>query len=295
MRGPHPHVPPSLTSGVFTVAQARRAGVTWHQLQGLSWRRVHRGIYTWAGSPESPKIRLEAIARLLPAGSAFSGGTAAWLHGLDVSPVQPCEVTVPAEFRLSGGLDLVFRRGKLEAADVVTRAGWPATSIARTLIDLSRTRVLLETVIVIELALRAGLVSPSGLSRLAAAAAGAHGIRRFREAIDLAEPRSESPYETRLRMLLISRGLPRPESQVSLHDARGRFLGRTDLYYRAAKLCIEFDGGAHRESLIADNRRQNLLINERYRVLRFTAPDVLARPDVTVAQVRAALASSRAA
>src|SRR5438067_13649072 len=63
--------------------------------------------------------------------------------------------------------------------------------------------------------------------------------------------------ETRLRMLLVLAGLPRPAAQVSLQDARGRFLGRPDLYCPGARLGIEYDGATHRESLAADNRRQN--------------------------------------
>ncbi len=44
--------------------------------------------------------------------------------------------------------------------------------------------------------------------------------------------------------------------------------------------------GTHRESLAADNRRQNRLIEAGYRILRFTANDVLNSPDSVVALVR---------
>jgi hypothetical protein len=51
-------------------------------------------------------------------------------------------------------------------------------------------------------------------------------------------------------------GLPRPEAQTSLHDSKGRFLGRPDLYYPSHRLGLEYDGGTHRISLAEDNRRQ---------------------------------------
>src|SRR5207244_12251566 len=38
---------------------------------------------------------LAAVARRLPADAAFSGLTAAWLHGLDMAPCDPIEVTIP--------------------------------------------------------------------------------------------------------------------------------------------------------------------------------------------------------
>ena len=99
--------------------------------------------------------------------------------------------------------------------------------------------------------------------------------------------------ETRLRWLLIQSGLPRPEVQTNLRDRDQRFVGRADLYYSAARLIIEYDGGNHRERLIEDNRRQNLLINAGFRLLRFTAPDIHHRPDVVVAQVQLALGAKR--
>lgn len=95
--------------------------------------------------------------------------------------------------------------------------------------------------------------------------------------------------ETRLRMLLISHGLPRPEVQVSLHDRSGLFIARPDLFYPRSRLALEYDGGIHRSRLVSDNRRQNLLVEAGYRVLRFTAGDILHRPASVVAQVGRAL------
>src|ERR1041384_7805243 len=92
--------------------------------------------------------------------------------------------------------------------------------------------------------------------------------------------------ETRLRWLLISNRLPRPEVQVDLHDASGRFVSRADLLYPEAKLVIEYDGGNHRDRLVSDDQRQNLIISAGFRILRFTGPDVCNRAEVVAAQVR---------
>jgi very-short-patch-repair endonuclease len=99
--------------------------------------------------------------------------------------------------------------------------------------------------------------------------------------------------ETRLRLLLVLAGLPRPEAQVSIRDDQGRFLGRPDLLYRVEHLAIEYDGGNHRDRLADDNRRQNGLIGAGLRVLRFTASDVYGAPDAVVMQVRHGLVASR--
>lgn len=90
-------------------------------------------------------------------------------------------------------------------------------------------------------------------------------------------------------MLLVLAGLPRPAAQVSIHDAHGGFIGRPDLYYAERRLGLEYDGAVHRESLAEDNRRQNRLLEEGVRLLRFTAGDLLSKPDLVVAQVRAVL------
>ena len=105
------------------------------------------------------------------------------------------------------------------------------------------------------------------------------------------EPAAESPMESRLRMLLVLAGLPRPEAQVDIRDHFLRFLGRPDLYYREPRLALEYDGGIHREMLAEDNRRQNRLVDSGVRLLRFTAGDIYQSPDLVVSMVRKALAA----
>ena len=92
--------------------------------------------------------------------------------------------------------------------------------------------------------------------------------------------------ETRLRWLLIEAGLPSPEVQVDLRDHEGRFVGRADLYYPRSRLVIEYDGANHGDRLVADDRRQNLLVDAGFRLLRFTAADVYKRSETVIAQVR---------
>ena len=111
---------------------------------------------------------------------------------------------------------------------------------------------------------------------------------------ELAEP-AESPMETRLRLLLLQARLPRPQVQTKLHDSRGRFVGRADLYYPAARLVIEYDGANNRDRLVEDNRRQNALLAAGFTILRYSASDVYQRPGFIVTQARQALLASRTA
>ena len=118
---------------------------------------------------------------------------------------------------------------------------------------------------------------------------GIPGINGARRALEFAEPKSESPMESRLRMLLIGGGLPRPEAQVAVHDADGTFAGRLDLYYPDAQLGIEYDGENHRDRLTEDNRRQNRLQRVGVKLLRYSGPDLRERPEVILREVRGAL------
>lgn len=164
--------------------------------------------------------------------------------------------------------------------------GLNTTTPLRTVSDLCRRLTGADSLALVDEALRLRLVD-----RVALAEATSPLLRALGP---LAEP-AESPMESRLRWLMLRAGLSRPQVQPRLHDADGRFVARADLYYPAARLVIEYDGGNHRDRLHEDDRRQNLLIGSGFSVLRFTADDVYNRPDTVVAQVRSALSAAAAA
>jgi very-short-patch-repair endonuclease len=156
-------------------------------------------------------------------------------------------------------------------------------------VDLGGRNPLTEGVVAADLVLRARLVTLAELRNYVAEHPRAKGIARLRRVVYLAEPNVESQMETRLRMLLVLAGLPRPEVQVPVYDDQGGFLARPDLIYRHQRLAIEYDGSNHRDRLVDDNRRQNGLIGAGYRLLRFTAPDVYGDRAQVVMQVRSAI------
>lgn len=285
----HCYVPEELKSGVFTVAQARQAGVTRDQLRGSAWRRVAYGWYRWVGCPGSDGLRLATIANGMPATFAFAGVTAAIQHGLELRPGPRPEVIVPPDSIVTERVDAVVHRIELEPDDIVTGAGFPVTSPARTCFDLASRLSLTEAVVAVDAALHAELLTLEELRRYVRAQDGVKGVVSARRVLEYVEPKSESPMESRLRMLLVLAGLPRPEAQVSLHDTRRRFVARADLYYPDARLAVEYDGDNHRDRLTSDNRRQNRLHQIGVSLLRYTAPDLRERPAAIVAEVRDAV------
>ncbi|HXI94970.1 MAG TPA: DUF559 domain-containing protein [Candidatus Acidoferrum sp.] len=244
------------------------------------------------GLQQGRELELAAIAARLPAGAAFSGRTAIWLHGLDSVFCDPIEVTIPEKFGRSRCSGASVYRANLAGEEIVLRGGVPTTSALRTVVDVGGRDPLTEGVVAADLFLHARMVSIDELFSYVDEHPRAKGIARLRRVVDLAEAKSESPMETRLRMLLVLAGLPRPEVQVSIYDDEGGVLGRPDLLYRAQRLAIEYDGGNHRERMVDDNRRQNRLVGAGFRLLRFTASDVYGSPDLVAMQVRQAVPGS---
>ena len=285
------HLPRALLSGPFTLEEAKQAGLDrWH-LRGASWTRLGPSIYIHAGLQADPMHRLRAAKRRLPADAAFSGLTAAWLHGLDVEPCNPIQATVPVSAGVSARAGMEVRRSTFEKTDLVNAKGFRVTSIVRTVGEVCCRLSLVEAVVVADMALNRRLVRLDQLASWAAANPGQRGARTFRRALGYADRGAASPMETRLRMLLILAGLPRPRTQVEIRDRWGRVIGRPDLYYEEYKLGIEYDGGLHRDMLAEDNRRQNRLLKAGVRLLRFTAGDVLGNPDRVMEEVRSMLHS----
>ncbi len=109
----HPLVPAELTRGPFTLVEARQAGLIRRQLQGASWQRVGSSLHVWAPLADKPALLLEAVHRRLPVAAVFSGQTAAWLHGLDLPPCDPVEVTISESSGISARAGMVVRRAEL--------------------------------------------------------------------------------------------------------------------------------------------------------------------------------------
>lgn len=284
-----------LPPGPFKFSEGRAAGLErWH-LESRRFRRLRSGIYCRADDDLGPLAAMAAVARRLPPGAAFSHRSAAYLHGLDGHHPPTIDVTYPKPHPGSRLASVTGHRASLPPDELTALGPLPVTKITRTLLDLSLISSDIETTVAVDSALSLDLVTLDDLSRAAASLMGRRGIRRLRRALAEAEPLSESQMETRLRMLLIRSGLPRPQAQVDIRDADDRFVARVDLYYPAERVAVEYDGRGHTDTLAADAARHNRLLALGIRVLRFTAADVRDQPDETASQVRAALSRAAAA
>jgi hypothetical protein len=104
---------------------------------------------------------------------------------------------------------------------------------------------------------------------------------------------TESPGETRLRLLLESAGLPAPQSNLEVFDG-DRFVARVDLAYPVPRVAVEYEGDIHRVDQATwrkDIRRRERLEDIGWRTVRVTADD-LARPAELIARLRRLLPST---
>jgi hypothetical protein len=114
--------------------------------------------------------------RRLPPGSAFSGFTAGWLHGLDVKPCDPIEVTVPDGAGVSARSGVAVRRSTLGKDDVMTIRNLPATSMVQAVGELCGRLSLIEALVIADAALHDRRVRLDHMIRWAESHAGSRGI-----------------------------------------------------------------------------------------------------------------------
>lgn len=261
-------------------------------LRAGAWHRVVRDVYAEGAGPDDLRQRARALGLVTPPGAVVAGRSALWLHGVDVQRSRrrgqppPLELAVPPDCTPPRRPGVVVRRQTLPAHDLTDRHGVLVLQPVRAVVDLLRAEPLVEGVVVADAATNLGVVSLSALvMAVAAVPSRGRGVRRAAEALTHVEPLSESPMESRLRMLLVLGGLPRPRAQVQIW-AGGVLIGRVDLYYDG--LCLEFDGREARldpRAFVRERNRQNQILQAGYRMLRFTAPDVFVTPARTLSVV----------
>lgn len=264
--------------------------VTKSQLRGPGFRRLFPDIYLPAHLVPTLAMRSRGAHLLVAGRGALAGYSAAELLGARIAPRDAdAEVVAGRDVRECRGLRV--HRERLAEDEVETVAGLVVTSAIRTAYDLARWSSLVEGVVAADALGRIGRFGPSALVGLAARYPGARWRRRIPLVAELMDPRSESAMETRCRLSLVLRGLPRPELQYRVRDELGDHVAWLDMAYPSARAGIEFDGEHHQNTptFRADLARHNRLAALGWTVLRASATDVLHNPDRFAAQVRALL------
>jgi very-short-patch-repair endonuclease len=268
-------------------------------LKGSRWQRLYQGIYIErsAFEPHDHRMWCRAAQLLLPLDGAIGGYSAAHVWGVDLLDVgAPVTVTIPHQTSLRAQPGLRVIRTLLPRADVESFIDLRLTTPARTAFDLGRDPDRIRAVIAVDAMLHRRLVTLAELRHMADTHPGWRGVMKFRDILGLAEPGAASPMETRLRLVIVDGGLPRPVAQYRVRDENGLFVGQVDLAYPELRVALEYEGDHHRDQATfrKDVVRFNRLRQAGWAALRFTADDVFKRPRTIVDDVKRAVAEATA-
>ena len=265
--------------GVFTTSQALdhcsdtevRAFVRTGQ-----WRRSrHRGVLLDGELPDTPVLLVRAAALAVGGDLVACSSTAAALWGFDVLGAETLHFLGPPELVNRRRPGIRVHPSSLGTDDAELVDGTWCTPAARTACDVVRLTPPIDGLATLDAALRSGSCTRDGLIRAAQEQAGLRQVIRLRRLVPHADPRVDSPMESRMRWRFLDAGFPAPDLQVRA-GAGGR-ARRLDIGWRAERVGAEFDGQeAHMtpQQLRDDRHRHNWLTENGWTLLHFTRTDV---------------------
>lgn len=244
---------------------------------------IYRDVYLPRGMELTAHIR--AHAAWLATGAPLCGLSAAAVWGTKwIDPSLPAEI-VRADRHAPKGI--VVHTWDVKPDEIGLIASVDATTPARTAFDIGRTRPADQAIPILDALMNATRIGPPDVLAVARAHPGVRGAARLRQMLDLVDGGSESPQETKVRLILVRAGLPRPQTQIDFRELRIR----VDMGWRRWKVAVEYDGVHHwadRHQRSWDIDRIAMLEEAGWAVIRVSS-DLLLRPLVVVERVRAKL------
>ncbi|BCI54742.1 hypothetical protein NIIDNTM18_40200 [Mycolicibacterium litorale] len=233
-----------MTSNPFVGSEALASGlVRKHELR-TRYRVVFPDVYVEKDTVLTMYTRAEAAWLWSHREGVIAGRTAAALHGAKwVDEDKPVEI-MWRNARPPRGLhtsDSSLRRDEYGRHGDVQ-----ITTVVRTAFDVGRCASLDDAVANLDALGNATRFRAADVLDLAERHRGARRIRRLRTALELYDPRAESPRETWLRLLLIRAGYPRPRTQIPVLRADGRSKYYLDMGWEEQMVAVEYDGDHHR-------------------------------------------------
>lgn len=231
----------------FLAKPALAARIVTRQDLRARFRRVHPKVYMWRTANLTYERRIRAAWLWGGSGSILCGGAAAYLSGEKYFGAELVDNSVqlwlPTWRHSPPGIVV---RGWPTAPEHVLVRGMSVTSPARTAIDLARLLTPEERAIAaLDSMCRTGGTDPDAIASTAFGMSGQSGVRRVLGLLPSVDPKSESPKESELRLIMRATDLPELESQVEVFDELGRLVSRLDLASRRWKVGLQYDGKEH--------------------------------------------------
>jgi hypothetical protein len=271
-------------------SEAISTGLVTRQTLRTSYSKVHQNIY----APRD--FTLTAYHRAIAAWlwsrrrATLTGYSAAAVLGSRWLPdAAPAEL---GRLRQPSPRGIIVHSGAIAADELTGVTEMRCTTTARTAYDLGR-RLPFETAIIrIDALLHATGCPVGAVTAIAERYSGARGIRRLRAALEFVDAGAESPQETRLRLLIVNAGLPRPQTQIPVTDSRGSVRRRIDMGWPEWLVGVEYDGGQHwtdTRQHAEDIERLEFLAARGWTIIRVSRDQLRYRPEEVIARIRRAL------
>ncbi len=310
---------PEGLGGDFSVEEARHAGVGRSRLRRGDLAAPFRGARSTAipsdgalAPAEAEEAdawrRIRAYVPVMPEHAFFVGPTAALIGGVPLPAGLHDELHVGVLDPRTPPRRPGLRGRHLSVAGTSLRAGLRLADPATTWATLAPHLGEYDMVAATDHLLRIPR-SPGGLVRLTRtrpyatradlervlAANRWRGGPLLRRALERARTGASSRPETWTRLIIVDGGLPEPELDHDVFDARGAFVACGDLAYPHLRLAIEYDGAVHRdrERFLHDIDRTTRLHEAGWQDLHLTSPHVFG--DAAEGLRRVVSARSRAA
>lgn len=268
--------------------EALAAGVVSRHGLRRWYTTLYRGVYI--KKDVEPSLRDRAIGAWLATrrNGVVAGVAASALHGAPwVDPAEPIEV-LGVKSQPQEGL---ISRSEHIAADEITRvSGLPVTTRVRTAFDLGRHLERGDALARLDALMWNQRFQIDDVLALSQRYPRSRGTRQLRELLPLVDGGASSPRESKVRLLLLDAGFPRPETQIPV--VRGVTpVAWLDMGWREYQVAVEYDGDHHRKDrrqYVKDIARLRMLEALGWIVVRVIAED---KPQDVIARVEAALAA----
>lgn len=225
--------------------------MTRHRLR-RDYAALHPDVYLPRGVRPTASIRARAAWLWSGRRGVLAGRSASAMHGAKwVDDAAPAQLLHPNR-RPPRGIDTWSDR--YQPDEVVTIRGMRVTTPARTALDLACRLPVDAAVAAIDALANATRLDLAEVHELARRYAGRRSMVRAREVLDLVDAGSESPQETRLRLLYVRAGFPRPETQIPVRDEYGQLVAVLDMGWRDVGVGADYEGEHHRLTARRFNR-----------------------------------------
>lgn len=224
----------AVESGQLTEWQLRR----WH-------RRLFRDVYVPKWQEVTIRERTAAAWLWSKRKAVIAGVAASALHGAEwIDANVPIELTMDCSRPPRG---VIARDETIFDDEIVHIAGMPVTTPARTAFDLGRHLRRGEALARLDALMRAKPFSIEDVMLIAKRHRGARGLPQLRKLLPLVDGGAASPQETRLRLLFIDAGFPKPTTQIPVYDG-GQLIAVLDMGWEELMVASEYDGEHHQRN-----------------------------------------------